>query len=106
MDEQVLSAFVGGDEAIALLLVEPLNGASCHARPPRYSFLECRGAARCDRSTTASSHYLPTRASHQGNTRDGPCGPISIGAFAAAAPTFRAAATPTSRWIPTTARST
>src|SRR2546423_1926376 len=30
MDEEVLAAIVGRDEAIALLVVEPLDGSCCH----------------------------------------------------------------------------
>src|SRR3954453_13228945 len=30
VDEQVLRAFIGRDEPEALLVAEPLNGASCH----------------------------------------------------------------------------
>src|SRR5204863_7039534 len=30
MDEEVLAAVVGGDEAVALLVAEPLHGACCH----------------------------------------------------------------------------
>src|SRR4051794_12119127 len=30
VDEEVLAAFIGSDEAEALLVAEPLNGALCH----------------------------------------------------------------------------
>src|SRR3954453_10197670 len=30
VDEQVLAAFIGSDEAEALVVVEPLNGSGCH----------------------------------------------------------------------------
>src|SRR3954452_23761942 len=30
MDEKILAAFIGRDEAEALVVVEPLNGACCH----------------------------------------------------------------------------
>src|SRR5918999_4296068 len=34
MDEDVLRAVVGGDEPVALLIAEPLDGSSWHAIPP------------------------------------------------------------------------
>src|ERR1700704_4670513 len=34
MDEHVLATGVGGDEAIPLCIVEPLNGSGCHRKTP------------------------------------------------------------------------
>src|SRR3954447_691165 len=30
VDEEVLATFIGGDEAVALVRVEPLDGSGCH----------------------------------------------------------------------------
>src|SRR5215217_2937463 len=43
--ERILSPVVGGDEAEALLVAEPLDDTSCHTTPP-HCWIECaRGAA-------------------------------------------------------------
>src|SRR3954447_4355039 len=34
VDEEVLAGFVGRDESKALLVAEPLHGATCHLLPP------------------------------------------------------------------------
>src|SRR4051812_9842488 len=53
VDEEVLAAFIGCDEAEALLVAEPLNGALCHVFPPRrLSCCVCRGSSKatvCER---------------------------------------------------------
>src|SRR4051812_16762317 len=53
VDEEVLAAFIGSDEAEALLVAEPLNGALCHVFPPRrLSCCVCRGSSKatvCER---------------------------------------------------------
>src|SRR3954447_19927077 len=47
VDEEVLAAFIGCDEAEALLVAEPLHGACCHVFPPRrLSCCVCRGCSR------------------------------------------------------------
>src|SRR5712671_1011940 len=43
MDEHVLAAAVGLDEAVALLRVEPFDDTGSQSRPP----LECGGSAPC-----------------------------------------------------------
>src|SRR3954466_12813600 len=53
VDEEVLAPFIGSDEAEALLVAEPLNGALCHVFPPRrLSCCVCRGSSKatvCER---------------------------------------------------------
>src|SRR3954451_1220602 len=50
VDEEVLAAFIGCDEAEALLVAEPLNGALCHVFPPRrLSCCVCRGSSKGNR---------------------------------------------------------
>src|SRR3954453_9293201 len=53
VDEEVLAAFIGCDEAEALLVAEPLNGALCHVFPPRrLACCVCRGSSKatvCER---------------------------------------------------------
>jgi hypothetical protein len=34
MDEEILAAVLGGDEAVSLGIVEPLDGTGCHVFPP------------------------------------------------------------------------
>src|SRR3954471_11637817 len=53
VDEENLAAFIGRDEAEALLVAEPLNGALCHVFPPRrLACCVCRGSSKatvCER---------------------------------------------------------
>src|SRR3954452_8750074 len=50
VDEEVLAAFIGSDEAEALLVAEPLNGALCHVFPPRrLACCVCRGSSKGNR---------------------------------------------------------
>src|SRR5919202_2533182 len=42
VDEEVLTALVRGDEAEALVVVEPLHGSGCHVIPPRLCALRTR----------------------------------------------------------------
>ena len=66
MDEQVLVAVIGGDEAKTLVVAEPLHGASWHVElPPRYvraaarrMLLELRPASAC---TAFRRSYAPAR---------------------------------------------
>src|SRR3954453_18648491 len=43
MDEEVLAALVGGDEAEALVVVEPLHGSGRHGEPSYVRELRTRG---------------------------------------------------------------
>src|SRR5438270_262845 len=54
VDEQVLTAFIGSDEAVALVRVEPLDSSGCHfcLSPPCQ--LHVNGQERCK---PAPSHY-------------------------------------------------
>src|SRR3954468_9553095 len=36
MHEEILAAVLGGDEAVSLCIVEPLDGSGCHLRPPAF----------------------------------------------------------------------
>src|SRR3954447_12289905 len=53
VDEEVLAAFIGSDEAEALLVAEPLNGALCHVFPPRR--LRAASAVVAQRQPSASA---------------------------------------------------
>src|SRR5690242_232246 len=46
MDEQVLTALVGLDKPVALLVVEPLHSSGCHQTPPSTSHERVRKAKR------------------------------------------------------------
>src|SRR3954453_12403469 len=46
MDEEVLAGLVGRDEPKALVVAEPLHGASRHVLPPRRRCCERRGCKR------------------------------------------------------------
>src|SRR3954471_1167998 len=47
VNEEVLAAFIGRDEAKALLVTEPLDHSCCHVFPPRRSSCcVCRGSSR------------------------------------------------------------
>src|SRR5690349_10765895 len=46
MDEQILTALVGLDEPVALLVVEPLHSSGCHETPPFHSHERVRKAKR------------------------------------------------------------
>src|SRR4051812_233929 len=93
VDEQVLAAFIGCDEAEALLVAEPLNGALCHVFPPRrLSCCVCRGSSKatvcerlhCFRRTGARPKL---RAPYHG--RGLACQPASERSIGAEAPLVR-----------------
>jgi hypothetical protein len=46
VDENVRAAIVGGDEAVTLGGVEPLDGSSCHAALPSFAFVLVTGITR------------------------------------------------------------
>src|SRR4051794_23746276 len=62
MDEEVLAALVRGDEAEALVVVEPLDGSGCHAFL-HGSCCNCvRGVSSCTAATTTyAGSYPPYR---------------------------------------------
>ena len=80
VNEDVCGAVVGGDEAVPLLGVEPLDGALCHGA----SYSSCRCEMSC--CSTLFVQQRHHRTTHQGRARtraytvvSGPCarGPIS-----------------------------
>src|SRR3954447_4624336 len=54
MDEEVLAALVGRDEAEALVVVEPLDGSGSHCVSPTY--VDCERGRRCTATTAGAEH--------------------------------------------------
>src|SRR4051794_6513717 len=64
MNEEVLAAFIGGDEAEALVVVEPLDGSCCHVVLPSVCVCELRNAEGLGGSNCGNAvHVLYRRAS-------------------------------------------
>src|SRR4029079_7903954 len=67
VNEQILRSVVGGDEAVALRVVEHLNGSSCHVAPPyglSRTGREVRDAQPNERSNDTSSVAEICRPGH------------------------------------------
>src|SRR6059058_6684564 len=54
VDEQVLAAFVRGDESISLVGVEPLHGSGCHKTHLLHCSRTGRGGATCASGTRST----------------------------------------------------
>src|SRR5213075_3292381 len=59
VNEQVLARVIGRDEAIALVVAEPLHGSCCHVFPPGRSCAAKRG--RCKSNNYERGHYFAGR---------------------------------------------
>src|SRR5262245_35546232 len=57
VDEQIVAAFIGGNEAVSLLGAEPLDGSGCHEHTPPLAAHECVGKAW---SATDTHSVFPT----------------------------------------------
>src|SRR5436190_24232755 len=57
VDEEVLALVIGRDEAVALLVTEPLDCSGCHALPPRrWGAANAEDAARQTAGATRFTH--------------------------------------------------